>query len=171
MADFLRRLRGVLGTSVSWGVSWSGLGLVLHALALAFGETGFFGPGLFTDILTPGLMGFLGGGLFAGGFTISERRKTLRQVKVSTGALWGMVAGLIGPGSVMALVLAAVGLNVGDVVYFLPTFLATGVLGAASGAAMTSLAKREPQALTEPEDSLAGHLTAPGPQKRIRTNS
>lgn len=137
----LRRARGLLKTALSWSVGWATAAALLHPVALLLGELGLLGQGLVHDVAFAGFIGFFGGAVFASGLALSEHRKRLDQVRVLAGTLWGAAAGFAGPAS-LAL---AIG-DFGDYLRFAaqtPLFLVTlTALGAASGAAMTVIAKR-----------------------------
>jgi hypothetical protein len=100
------------------------------------------GNGLLQDAVMAAMMGFSGGTVFAAGLAVSERHGSLSQIRLRTGALWGLLAGFAGPGGV-ALLLGDFWqyvVFVSTTPLFLGTFL---VLGAGSGVAMTAIAKSE----------------------------
>ena len=92
MNRFLRKLRGTVGVGLTWGV-------VFAAITYITGTTfGVFDP----DSIDPGeeprmialfggLFGFISGVVFATLMTLSEGRKTLRDLSIWRSALWGFL--------------------------------------------------------------------------------
>ena len=141
----VRKVRGVLKTALSWGVGWATAAGLLHPLALVLGETGLLGHGLLQDLTFAGAIGFFGGAVFATGLAVSEDRRSLDQIRILAGTLWGAAAGFVGP-AVLALITGGFG-NYLEFAADVPLFLATLTgLGAASGAAMTAIARRADRA-------------------------
>lgn len=138
---------------MSWGVGWAAAAGLLHPLALLLGETGLLGHGLIQDITFAGSIGFFGGSVFAAGFALSENRRSLDQIRILAGTLWGAAAGFVGPAA-LALLTGGFG-NYLEFAAGAPLFLATLTgLGAASGAAMTALARRADPTALGPADDL-----------------
>ncbi len=87
MRKFLRRLRGIVGTGLTWAFGWAGVGLVLNL----FGgiPLQFIG-----QIVLSGLVrGFIAGGAFAVILSIAERHHTLADLSLRRVALWGGIGG------------------------------------------------------------------------------
>lgn len=95
MRAFLRKLRGVLKTGLTWAVGWSVLGTLLqaglHLIGLALA------PDLSVAPFMWGLMGFYGGSTFGVLLSLTEGRKTFENLRVGRVAVWGLVAGLAIP--------------------------------------------------------------------------
>ncbi len=132
----LKRLRGVLGTALTWATGWGVLGAGLHLVAVALGWFGLFGVTLASDVIGHALIGFLGGAGFSMGLLLTERRGSLAQLSVGRSAAWGGVAGLVGS----AVVLATLG-GFGMLPSLAPVLLAGSVLGAVSGGGMSAVAR------------------------------
>lgn len=86
---FLRRLRGIVGTALTWGVGW----VVANALlCLVTGvPLQFLGPLSGTAMF----QGFLAGGTFATILSIAERKRTLEELSLPRVALWGGIGGML----------------------------------------------------------------------------
>ena len=139
---FLRRLRGVLGTALTWGASWAVIGLGLGSIALRFVPPGIMPPhALLLVALRWGVLGALSGASFAIALSIAERRRA-RAVEELTGrrvALWGAVGGAVLPIALLPLVAAVVPAALVPALALVPF---GSVFGAASAAASLRLARR-----------------------------
>ena len=133
-----RKLRGIVGTGVTWALGWTAVGTLLHFIFRAMGFWGFIGLSLPEDLVINAAMGFIGGTTFATGLLLTEGRRGVDGIRVGRGAAWGMLAGLVGP-------LLYLSLGVGIPLFALQEiwllFVGTAVFGGASGAAMTAVAK------------------------------
>ena len=80
---FLRRLRGIIGTGLTWAVGWAVVNL---GIALLSGlPLRFIGLGAISSLA----QGFVAGGAFAVILSIAERRHTLEDLSLERTALWG----------------------------------------------------------------------------------
>lgn len=134
MMGLLRKLRGVIGTGVSWAVAWTGVGAILHLL-----NGGMVSPTLSLELIGFSFLGFVGGSLFATGFMLTEGRRQLDELTLGRAMLWGALAGVVGP--LVAMAGAGVfnyGIGIVDVWQLLPGTLVAGGL---SGTAMTAIAR------------------------------
>lgn len=138
MGGFMKKVRGILGTGISWAVGWTGAGVALHALFRAFDYAGFIGITLLGDVAIHAAMGFLGGAIFATGFVLTEGGRRLGDLRLGGGAVWGAVAGLLAPTLVLML---GFGSTWGALTGIWPLFLGTGLFGAGSGTLMTAVAR------------------------------
>lgn len=159
MKPLFRRLRGILGTGISWASVWGVAGAGLHYLAVAFGWPGFAANSPMADILAFGTMGLFGGVVFSTGFLLTEGRRTQSELKPSRGGMWGAMAGLTGP--VLALLFAA-GAPMALILDIWPVLLGTAVFGAGSGVAMTILAKSDSQPLLDDPAARDSSFLIPG---------
>ena len=140
MKRFLQRLRGIIGTGLTWAVGWAALwGLVLLTFAGLGRLEGFdFWLILRAEFLVGGA-GFVAGSAFGVVLSILERHKKLEGLSLWRIALWGGLGGLA-----FAAVFGA----------FHPVeVIALTVLGVGSATGTVALAKRggEPK-LIEGED-------------------
>lgn len=92
MTDLLRKLRGALGIGVTWGVSWALLGALLGILVgivrpsdIDPGE----GPATIARVL--GFVGLISGIGFATLLSLTESRKSIRELSLVRAALWGFL--------------------------------------------------------------------------------
>ena len=143
----LRKLRGMLGMGLTWGVGWA---IVIFILGSVLG---FFDPDSIDAGEEPwrlgllvGSVGFVSGSLFALIFSGAERRKSIRDLSVLRATLWGALGGA-------ALPLLT---SMNDA-----TLFNTVPLGAAFAAATVAIARRA--ALREPDavDELEADVEAP----------
>ena len=143
MKGILRRLRGIIGTGITWALGWTGVLSVLHLLMGA--PLQFIGQ----TVLTGLIWGSVAGGGFAVVLSIAERRHALVDLSLWRVALWGGIGGsllilvtvliLSLVGSPMSGVLGALALNI--------------LLGAGFASGSVALAKRADTKLIEGEDT------------------
>ena len=92
MNRFLRKVRGVLGVGLTWGVAWGAIGTLL---AVLIGQLfpGSIGPGESRIVLGAliGLVGFVCGVAFSAVLSFAERRKTLAELSLGRAAMWGLI--------------------------------------------------------------------------------
>jgi len=144
----LRRLRGILGTGLTWAFGWIGLFgaylLVRMAIGASLAGYEFFLP-LLEEVFAVGTMGFLAGSTFGLALSILERHKRLEDLTFTRIALWGGLGGL----AVVALLSGWVG-GWGDpagVIFY-------SILGVGSATGTLVLAKRAETVPLGGEDSL-----------------
>ena len=96
--DLLRKLRGVLGLGMIWGVLWAAIFLVLVAV-LALFRPDDVGPGEGPlDVWRVGaLVGLASGAVFGVLLALAESAHTLRALPPVRAALWGAVASSVFP--------------------------------------------------------------------------
>lgn len=94
MESLLRKLRGMLGVGLTWGVGWAIVMFIIGSIigvvdpdSIDAGEEPWRLAGLV------GAVGFISGAAFAAILSSAERRKSLRDLSVSRAALWGAVGG------------------------------------------------------------------------------
>ena len=107
MRSIMRKLRGALGTALTWAVAWAVGGLAVATLLYMTTDVAVLGP--FWELapgyaLRYGLWGLVGGALFSGALATVHGRRTLGELRPAWASLWGGLAGLlIGAGVVGAL--------------------------------------------------------------------
>ena len=140
-----RRLRGVVGTAITWALGWTGIGVIHGTLLFLWSRR----DGRLLDIPWSAfvanqaqlfcLLGATAGSVFAVGLWLGERGKSARKLGVGRAAGWGILAATVYP------TLLAWRLDLGLAGFLhqfgVPTLIALG-LGAASAALMVGLAKR-----------------------------
>ena len=142
-----RKLRGIVGTGLTWAVGWAGVTLALNVLTgIPFHFVG--------QVALSGLVrGFIAGGAFATILSIAERRHTLQDLSLRRVALWGGIGGSVL--FFMALpVLMRIGVPMGTL---LGPLVINTVLGAGFASGSVALARRADTKLLG-DDSYAGFL-------------
>ena len=161
MNQFLRRIRGIVGTGLAWAVGWGGLFGAIILGVILWGAV--FGPDdaleglelfpLLKMVYGAGQVGFLGGCAFGAVFSVLERHKNLKEITFKRVALWGVLGGL----AVVALFYAIYGTPIGGIQYV--------VLGIGSATGTVALAKRADRKLIEgdgdSEESLEAYEDLP----------
>jgi hypothetical protein len=140
MKQFLRRLRGVIGTGLTWAVGWMGvIGLVFFPVLALFGRPIFSDFGLYLyNVLIVGVLGFIAGSSFGLVLTALERHKKLENLSFFRIALWGGIGGLA---------LAAITGN-----FYLAPIIVFSILAIGSATGTVALAKRADTKLIEGAD-------------------
>ena len=146
MKQFLRRLRGVIGTGLTWAIGWAGFSAVVGAIFGAYSVPRLALVGAFT--------GLIAGGAFAVILSITERRRRLEDLSLWRMALWGGLGGFL---------VAAAFSGSGGLIW---DFVATmAFLGAVSSAGTVAVARRgDPKLIEGDEDaglSLEGEDSPP----------
>ena len=162
MKRFLRRIRGILGTALTWAIGWGAAGAGLHLFGIGLsrhlGETAFFGA----------FLGFLAGGSFAVTLAAIEGRRRLDQLSLGRVGLWGALGGVavaywfVGPISWSAFSVYPVLFIKGMAYTFVPPIL----LGAGFAAGSVALARRGDNKMIEDQrESLLGLEEDPEPER------
>jgi hypothetical protein len=155
LGPLLRKLRGILGTGISWAIGWSILGTAVHWSLAVLGLVG--NPNMMVEPFMYGLMGFYGGCVFGGVLSLMEGRRSLADLHLGKIAVWGALAGLLVP-VVYHLLGGGEGLEWFRYILTSPdSWLSPAIiplLGAASAAGMTAVARSgSDPALGEEESS------------------
>lgn len=143
MGAFFRKLRGIIGTGITWAVGWSvGWVAIGASIGLPFGN-------LVGTAVSGALIGFIAGGSFAVILSIAERRRTLDQLSLMRVALWGFLGGVALP-VLLSPRLFGAGLpfRIALTSFLIPTGV-SGLLGAGFASGSVALARREEKKLLE----------------------
>ena len=98
MNDLLRRLRGLMGIGVTWGVLWAMIGVALVLVTRAFDPGSVdAGEGAVTVGRVLGFAGFVSGVAFGTLLSIAERRRELRELALWRAGLWGALGAAVIP--------------------------------------------------------------------------
>lgn len=147
MKQLLRKLRGIVGTGLTWAV---GFGVAYVGLFAGFG---FPYGNLFEAGVNGVILGFCAGGSFATILSIAERRRTLDQLSVRRVAAWGAIGGMALLLLFTPLVFGS-GRPIGDVLTsYLVQLSFMGILGAGFSTGSVALARRGDLDLLEGEDT------------------
>ncbi len=142
MRSIFRRLRGVVGTALTWAVGWAGT-----AFALATGAWFLldFAAGSFLATVGPMTLmaagsGFISGSLFSLALGTVYRHRSLSDLRAGRIALWGAGAAILFPtvGMVLATLAAGPPMVPG---LLLVSVLMMGGLGAVTAGGMVKLAQ------------------------------
>ena len=143
MRGFLKRIRGVIGTGLTWALGWAGLWGVFLLVMAGLGR--LQGWDLwFTVRVELGMagVGFIAGSAFGVLLSVLERHKKLEDLSFRRIALWGGIGGL--------LLAAGFGLQ------HLPQTIVLTLVGIGSATGSVALAKRASDSkLVEGEDNPA----------------
>ena len=132
MERLLRRLRGIIGTGLTWAVGWAGVTIALNLLGGV--PLHFIGQIALSGVVR----GFIAGGAFAVILSIAERHHTLEDLSLRRVALWGGIGGSLL--FVLALpFLLPLGIPLGSL---LVPLAINGLLGAGFASGSVALARR-----------------------------
>ena len=99
MKKWLNRIRGALGTGLTWAAAWGGVGAILGLLG--FLGPPFLGPpfmeplGSLLAAVSFGVAGFIAGASFSTVLGITEGRRRFDEMSLPRFAGWGAVGGLL----------------------------------------------------------------------------
>ena len=136
MKRFLRRLRGIIGTGLTWALGFAGF----NSLVLLFQGRGEI---LLASIPVSALFGFVLGSGFAGILSLTERNRSLADLSLPRVGLWGAIGG--------SLVTVAFNLVFGGTVYW-GVVLVVAALSAGFSSGSVALAKRADSKLIEGDE-------------------
>ena len=151
MKRWMRRVRGAIGTGMTWAFAWFGAGMAMLVTSLLLtGSTG-------ADVPYPigfGAIGFVAGVAFSGVLSLTEGRRRFDQMSLGRFAGWGAAGGCLLAAALAGTITALEG------AVFLDNFLVLGtvfgIAGAASAGGSLLLARRaEEGLLAEADDELS----------------
>lgn len=94
----LRKLRGVMGVGLIWGVVWGAFFLTLVLIIGIFRPQDMdHGEGPIVVIGTGLLVGFVSGAVFGAILSFAENQKSILDLALIRVALWGMLAAAVWP--------------------------------------------------------------------------
>ncbi len=155
MKKWLKRLRGAVGTALTWAAAWFGVGAIIGLVAGIYSAV--WGTGTSSVILTflsptiPGLIfgsalfgsvffamcGFAGGAAFSVVLSVTEGRRRFDEMSLPRFAAWGAVGGFL-----LAMPLALLAATDPSALYWFGTSTIVALLGAGSAAGSLALARR-----------------------------
>jgi hypothetical protein len=146
--SLLRKVRGLLGTAVTWAIAWIPLGLIPIALIELLSGRPLHLAFLVRIAGALGVVGAISGLAFGTILAIAERRHTLSTVSARRVAFWGSLGALLAPGVSLGLFLLR------DPDFFEPTMALrtlgiSCLLGAACAGGTLYLARRAPGQLED----------------------
>jgi len=128
MKRFLKRIRGIIGTGVTWALAWVGLGAVVGALV------GYPVSFLFRIALSNSVSGFIAAAAEAAIIAVAERKHTLDDLSLKRVAVWGAIGG-----GLLSFVPMAYGV---PLAYLLGPLVINGGIGAGMAAGSVAIARR-----------------------------
>jgi len=90
---WMRRIRGLLGTAVTWALAWSSVGAAIGLLNVVFAGAPI-GAVVVTFALAWAKMGFVAGAIFSVVLGVVEGRRRFDEVSLPRFAAWGAVGAL-----------------------------------------------------------------------------
>lgn len=143
----MQRVRGVLGTALTWSVVWLPVGVVMALIALNAGGNVIclycppFWDWFPLFVLSWTMWGAVSGGVFAIVLMIAERRRCMAELSFTRTALWGAVGSLSLPAALMVRDAIHSGVLIEGRLVLLPVVLIAG-LGAACAAGTLRIARQ-----------------------------
>lgn len=143
LTSILKKIRGAVGTAVTWAVAWGiggfGLSAVLFAVSPRLGLSTFVDAAPMLTVLA-GAAGFVGGTVFSAVLGTVHARSRLADLSPFRLALWGGLAGMLVPLGIVAGAAVVGGVSLtGEVL--LATATVFGGLGVATAAGTVKLAQ------------------------------
>ncbi len=131
MKKWLKRIRGALGMGLTWAAAWGGV----FGIASMIGGAGGGLANLGANLVTFGLLGFIGGAAFSVVLGIAEGRRRFDEMSLWRFAFWGALGGglLMTPPLLMGWVPTLEGWGIAGVL---------ALLGAGCSAGSLALARR-----------------------------
>jgi hypothetical protein len=134
----LRRIRGIVGTALTWATGWGVGGAVWMGIVfpvVGFPPEAFAACMILGGVFLLGVYGFLAGAAFSLVVLAAEKRRTLHQLTLRRVAAWGALGTIL-------MFAVPVALSTPSVLAKGITLLVIAVLGAGSAAASLSIARR-----------------------------
>ncbi|MEP6729074.1 MAG: hypothetical protein ABJE10_00485 [bacterium] len=141
-----RRLRGMFGMALTWGVAWAIVGLTLAGVAWLFVPRGVLPRGVVLGAtMRWGVFGAVSGAAFALVLSFAERRKhSLDALSMERVTGWGALGGAILPLALLPVLAIALPVALRPVLSLVPM---GSILGVASAAASLRIARRADRSL------------------------
>lgn len=137
MKKWLQRVRGAIGTGLTWAAGWSPIG-ALTGLAMGFVLGAPLGVVVVNYVSMFAVLGFIGGATFSTVLRLAEGRRRFDDLSLPRFTAWGALGGLLLGGIAIAGGLLGPGLTFVDAIIAGTTTL----LGAGSAAGSLALARR-----------------------------
>ena len=133
MGKWMRRIRGALGTGLTWAAAWFGAGMILLLIV---------GPDA-ADVPFPlffGLLGFLAGITFAIVLGVAEGRRRFDQIPLPRFTMWGGVGAFL----LSAIFVLVSDVGVSSILFLGPIFALSGAACAAGSLMLARKAQDRP---------------------------
>ena len=91
MKKWLQRIRGAVGTALTWAVAWGGVGVILGPVVVLLSG---WGPGVMVTFVIDlvarlAAAGFIGGAVFSTVLGVVEGRRRFDEMSLPRFATWG----------------------------------------------------------------------------------
>jgi hypothetical protein len=164
MTKWLRRIRGAIGTGLTWAVAWGGVGTIVMLGFLL--RTGSRPDAPFPLVF--GVFGFVAGVIFSGVLGLVEGRRRFDQLSLPRFAAWGAAGGFVlAAAFVLAVSLSADPAFLWNLVVVGPLF-AVAAAGSAAGSLALARRAHDPGLLETTEDVTAVGLSESESRKVLR---
>jgi peptidoglycan/LPS O-acetylase OafA/YrhL len=155
MTKWLRRIRGAIGTGLTWAVAWGGVGTIVMLGFLL--RTGSRPDAPFPLVF--GVFGFVAGVIFSGVLGLVEGRRRFDQMSLPRFAAWGAAGGfLLAAAFVLAVSLTGDPAFLWNLVVVGPLF-AVAAAGSAAGSLALARRAQDPELLQTTKDVTAVGLS------------
>ena len=95
MKKWLRRIRGAIGTGLTWAAGWSPIGAVIGLIAGSILGGAPLGAVVLRNVVTFAVLGFVGGASFSTVLWIAEGRRRFDELSLPRFTVWGALGGLL----------------------------------------------------------------------------
>jgi hypothetical protein len=164
MTKWLRRIRGAIGTGLTWAVAWGGAGTIVMLGFLL--RTGSRPDAPFPLVF--GVFGFVAGVIFSGVLGLVEGRRRFDQMSLPRFAAWGAAGGfLLAAAFVLAVSLTGDPAFLWNLVVVGPLF-AVAAAGSAAGSLALARRAQDPGLLETTEDVTAVGVSESESRKVLR---
>jgi hypothetical protein len=164
MTKWLRRIRGAIGTGLTWAVVWGGVGTIVMLGFLL--RTGSRPDAPFPLVF--GVFGFVAGVIFSGVLGLVEGRRRFDQMSLPRFAAWGAAGGfLLAAAFVLAVSLTGDPAFLWNLVVVGPLF-AVAAAGSAAGSLALARRAQDPELLETTEDATAVEVSESESRKVLR---
>lgn len=157
MTSVLRRIRGLLGVGMTWGVLWGTIGALIGlVIGVVAGDVALSMP-IVEWALGMGAYGVVSGIGFGSLLSLAEGSRTLRDLSLKRVAFWGVIGSALVPLGFGALGLFEAGTTIVDV---LGAMAVTATLGGTFASGSVAMARRAELESPEELDRLTEPPTA-----------
>lgn len=156
MKKWLRRIRGAIGTGLTWAVGRAPIGAITGWITGVF--LGFpLGEVAANYAVMSGVLGFIGGTIFSAVLSLAEGRRSFNQLSLPRFVAWGALGGISLGGLAVAAGLLGAGLTVlGAVIMGASMLLGAGSAG---GTLLMARGAHTPLVLQAGDDVAHAELT------------
>jgi hypothetical protein len=140
---FLRILRGIAKTALTWAVVWVPISLIPFGIATLFTGGGLPAGMLVGLVVSQAVTGALNGAMFASVLAIAGRLRTFDKLSLPLMAVCGAIGASVFPFIGRAVLIATVDVPI-PIMALMATLVTNAVMGAGFAALTLSIARRAP---------------------------